>query len=88
MNQNRREFSEYLLVLHPEFFSPKEHQTSTRDIIGGVETLMVDLLSFLEYEVSCFGKNCQPLRKLRPETGESLAKFLNHSQLPNIFILL
>ena len=38
--------------------------------------------------MSFFGGKCQPFRQLRPETGESLAKFKNHSQLPNISILL
>ena len=83
MNQNRREFTEYLLVLDPAFLSPKEHQTSSRDRIGGVEPLLVDFL--LRGEV-LWGK-CPPLRQLRPETGESLDFFLNHSHLPHILIL-
>ena len=29
-----------------------------------------------------------PLRQIRPETGESLENFKNHSQIPNIIILL
>ena len=36
MYQNRREFSEYFLVLDPELISPKKHQTPSRDIIGGI----------------------------------------------------
>ena len=32
-----------------------------------------------------FRLKCRPLRQLRPETGESLAKFKNYSQLPNFF---
>ena len=35
-----------------------------------------------------FRENCEPLNQLRPETGEYLAKFKNHSELPNIIILL
>ena len=46
MNQKMREFAEYLLVLDPTFISPKEHQTSSRDRIGGVEPLVVGILIF------------------------------------------
>ena len=48
VNQNRREFSEYLLVLDPEFLSPKEHQISYRYIIGGVEPLVVYISGLME----------------------------------------
>ena len=44
MNQNRRKVAVYLLVIDPEFLSPKEHQTSSRDRIGGVEPLVVSML--------------------------------------------
>ena len=46
MNKNMHEFAEYLLVINTSFLSPKEHQTSFRDIIGGVEPLVVDILIF------------------------------------------
>ena len=49
-----REFSEYLLVLDPAFIIPKEHQASSRDIIGGVEILVLDILIFLDKDVSFF----------------------------------
>ena len=48
MNQNRCVFAEYSLVLDPVCISPKEHQASFRDKIGGVEPLVVDILIFLE----------------------------------------
>ena len=43
MNQNMCEFDEYLLVIVTGFLCPKEHHTSSRDIIGGVEPLLVDI---------------------------------------------
>ena len=46
MNHNRHKFAEYLLVLDPAFISPKEHHTSSRDRIGGVEPLVVAILIF------------------------------------------
>ena len=55
MNQNRCEFAEYLLVLNPAFLSLKEHHISSIDIIGGIESLIVDILRFLEEEISFFG---------------------------------
>ena len=35
-----------------------------------------------------FVRKCRLLRQVRPETGKSLVKFENYSQLPNIVILL
>ena len=75
MNQNRRGFTEYFLVLNPMFLSSKEHQKLPRDTIGGIEPLVVDILRFLELEVVFFGGKCRPSRQLRPETGESLEFF-------------
>ena len=48
VNWSRREFAEYLLVFDPVFLSPKEHQASPRDMIGGIEPLVVDILIFLD----------------------------------------
>ena len=42
--------------------------------IGGIEPLVVDILSFFVRGEVLWGK-CQPLRQIRPETGESLANF-------------
>ena len=46
MNQNRRKISEYWLVIDTAFLSTQEHRTSSRDIIGGTEPLVVDILRF------------------------------------------
>ena len=48
MNQNRRGFAEYLLVLNTSFLSPKEHKTSSRDRVCSVEPLVVNILGVLE----------------------------------------
>ena len=54
---SRCEFSEYLLVIDPEFIIPKGHHEPSRYIIVGVKPLVVDISKRLEEEVRCFGGN-------------------------------
>ena len=54
----------------------------------GPQSWNLIILIFLEYNVSLFEEEWQELRQIMSVTGESLARFLNYSRLPNILILL